>query len=186
MKRAALYARVSHTAADQEPETQLLELRAFCDLREYKIVGEYVDRAPAWPVYSPFGGGRPQWRELLAACKARKIDVVVVFKLDRAFRSTLHALTGLEWLQRHRVDFVCSSQAIDTTSSYGRLLFTLLSAFAEFERELISERTRAGLERARAEGKKLGRPQGSKNRGPRRLRRRRLAIAAGAEDLGEL
>jgi DNA invertase Pin-like site-specific DNA recombinase len=177
--RAALYARVSHVG-EQNPETQLGALRAFALARGWDIAGEYVDRAPAWPL-----NYRQQWRQLRADCRGRKIDAVVVWKLDRAFRSALDALSTVKWLQRHRVDFVCASQAIDTSSSIGRLLFTVLAAVAEIESEFISERTRAGLARVRDEGKQLGRPKGSTDRQRRRSRRghSRLALAAGAEDL---
>jgi DNA invertase Pin-like site-specific DNA recombinase len=177
--RAALYARVSHVG-DQNPDTQLVALRAFAQARGWEIAGEYVDRAPAWPL-----NYRLRWRQLRADCRGRRIDVVVVWKLDRAFRSALDALSTVRWLQRHKVEFVCASQAIDTSSSIGRLLFTVLAAVAEIESEFISERTKAGLARVRAEGRQLGRPAGVKDRRKRRSRagHSRLALAAGAEDL---
>jgi DNA invertase Pin-like site-specific DNA recombinase len=163
--RAALYARVSH-AGDQDPQLQLDALRAYVVSRGWENGGEYVDRASAGHPTA-----RTEWRRLRSDCLMGRFDVLVVWKLDRAFRSALHALTGVEWLRRQKVAFVCSSQPIDTSSSVGRLLFTVLAAVAEMERELISERTRAGLERARAEGRVLGRPPGAKDR---RRRRRRL------------
>lgn len=174
MTRAALYARVSHDRGDQDPEAQLLELRSYATARGWEIAGEYVDRAPAstGQVRAASGQftGRPEWARLWNDCRRRKVDLVLVWKLDRAFRSAHQALDWLSAFKAYRVEFVCATQPIDTSSSLGRFVFTTLAAVAEMERDLISERTRAGHARARAEGKHIGRPKGRKD-SKRRARR---------------
>jgi|SRR5579864_2270357 len=176
MIRASIYARVSH-AGDQNPEQQLDALRAYVAARGWQLADEITDRASAADLLNRTG-----WRRLLGRCRRREIDTVVVWKLDRAFRSPLAALSTLERLQAWGIDFVCVTQPIDTGSSMGRFVFTMLAAVAEMERSLISERTRAGLERARKEGVKLGRPLGRTDTRKRRPRRSRLAMAQQLED----
>lgn len=172
--RAALYARVSHTAGDQEPENQLVPLRAFAAARDWKIAAEYVDRAPAGQMPR-----RLEWYRLRRDARRGRFDVVLVWKLDRAFRSVLAAETDLRDFNAHGVAFICTTQPIDTSSTTGRLLFTILAALAQMERELISERTRAGLERARAAGATFGRPPGRKDR-RKRSRRTKAEIRSDA------
>jgi DNA invertase Pin-like site-specific DNA recombinase len=166
--RAALYARVSTDDDRQDPGVQLEQLRLYAEAKGWHPIG-YTDRASARDLRA-----RVQWRQLLEDVRRGRVDMVVVWKLDRAFRSTLEALRGLELFQHEGVGFICLTQPIDTTSSSGRLLFTVLAAVAEIERDLISERTRAGLARARAQGKRIGRPPGAKD-GKRRRRRARPA-----------
>jgi DNA invertase Pin-like site-specific DNA recombinase len=168
--RAALYARVSLDDGRQDPENQLQALREYARSKGY-LVQEFVDRASARDL-----AHRPQWRRLLAGAHRGQYDLVIVWKLDRAFRSSLEALRGLEELNHEGIGFVCVTQPIDTTSPTGRLLFAILAAIAETERELISERTRAGMARARAAGKSVGRPRGSRDRGPRRRRPQRAPV----------
>ena len=181
MKRAALYARVSHAGGDQNPETQLVALRAFADSRAWAIVDEYVDLAPALTGSGRGAGGRfiglPEWNRLWQDCRRRLVDVVVIWKLDRAFRSALHAHNCLATLAGRGVDLVCTTQPIDTTTATGRFVFAILAALAEMEREQISERTRAGHARARLEGKRIGRPPGAKDRRRRRRRRSKAELA---------
>lgn len=162
-RRVAIYARVSHEN-DQDPESQLQPLRRFvADHPGWTAAGEYVDRCGALDLR-----GRVAWGAAMDAARRRQIDLIVVWKLDRAFRSTLHALGALRRLEAWGVGFVCTTQPIDTTNAVGRYILTGLAAAAEFERELISERTKAGLARARAGGKVVGRPKGSKDRRKRR------------------
>lgn len=165
MIRVALYARVSHTAGDQEPDNQLEPMRAFAVARGWEIAGEYVDRAPA---------GHPTmrgaWRKLRRDAGRRQFTYVLVWKLDRAFRSSLAAEIELHALDRQGVKFACVTEPIDTGAPIGRVLFSLLAALAQLERNAIAERTRAGLERARAAGKTFGRPPGRKDRRKRRRR----------------
>lgn len=182
MTRAALYARVSHAGGDQNPETQLVALRAFAAAREWTIAGEYVDLAPAstGQERGPAGHfmGLPSWAQLMAATRRGAVDVIVVWKLDRAFRSSLHAVNGLAALRSRGIGFVCATQPIDTSTPQGRFVFAILAACAEMERELISERTRAGQARARAEGIRIGRPPGSKDRHKRSRKRSKAEIQA--------
>jgi DNA invertase Pin-like site-specific DNA recombinase len=185
VKRVALYARVSHAGGDQNPENQLAALRAFAAGREWEIAGEYVDLAPAIGARDPRGGfvGLPAWRRLWADCRRGKVDVIAVWKLDRAFRSSRHALNGLATMHARGIEFVCTTQPIDTSTPQGRFVYAILAAAAEMERELISERTRAGQARARGEGKLIGRPPGSKDRRRRARRRSKAEIAASRFDL---
>jgi DNA invertase Pin-like site-specific DNA recombinase len=186
--RAALDARVSHAGGDQNPETQLVALRAFAAAREWQVVGEYVEFAPALTGSGRGPDGRliglPAWRRLWQACRARQVDVIVVWKLDRVFRSALHAHNGLAAMGARGVDFVCTTQPIDTTTPTGRFVFAILAALAEMEREQISERTRAGHARARLEGKHIGRPPGSKDRRRRARRRSRAEMELERRYLG--
>jgi DNA invertase Pin-like site-specific DNA recombinase len=151
--RAALYARVS-ADRDQEPETQLREMRALAGQRGWTTVGEYVDRGISGAV-----AGRPRLDALMAAARAGEVDVVLVWRFDRFARSTTHLLQALEEFRLAGVQFVSVREQVDTTTPMGRMVFTLIAAVAEMEREIIRERVRAGLARARAEGKHCGRPR---------------------------
>ena len=149
-RRAALYARVSTT--EQTPENQLVALRAFAAARGW-VRTEFIDHG-----VSGAKEKRPQLDALLANIRRRKVDLVVVTKLDRLARSTRHLVTLVGDLDALGVDLVVLDQAIDTTTPAGKLLFHMLAAIAEFERDLIRDRVLAGLRRARAEGRHLGRP----------------------------
>jgi DNA invertase Pin-like site-specific DNA recombinase len=153
--RVAVYARVSTTDKDQNPDTQLLPLREFVEAQGWTIAGEFVDHASATDLR-----GRIQWQALLQAASRCKIDLVVVWKLDRAFRSVLHASQTLDELRRWGVGLRSYTEPwADTTSAQGELVFNLLATFAQFERSLIAERVRAGMARAKQQGKRLGRPR---------------------------
>ena len=150
----ALYARVSTRDKDQDPELQLGPLREYVAARGWKAT-EYVDRAPAGDL-----AHRTSWRRLLADAASRRIDLVLVWKLDRAFRSTLDALSTLQDLEHRGVGFASITQPeLDTTSPAGRLVFTILSAVAEMERSLIADRVKEGMRHAAAKGTKIGRPK---------------------------
>ena len=155
--RAAIYARVSKREG-QEPENQLLQLREHCQRMGWTIVQEHVDLASSADLR-----GRVQWRALLDRVRKGGVDVVAVTKLDRAFRSSKDTYDNLAYLDCHKVGFVAITQPIDTTTATGKLLLGVLLAVAEFERTLIRERTQDGLARARAQGKRLGRPLGKKD-----------------------
>jgi DNA invertase Pin-like site-specific DNA recombinase len=151
-KTAALYARVSTT--EQTPENQLVALRAFAAARGWHTV-EHVDHG-----ISGAKERRPALDALMTAARKRKIDVIACVRLDRLARSTHHLLTMARELEALGVDLVATDQAVDTTTPAGRLLFTVLGAIAEFERDLIRDRVMAGLERARRRETKSGRPIG--------------------------
>jgi len=150
---AALYVRVS--TSEQDVQMQVDELRVEAQRRGWKIVGTYTDEG-----VSGSRERRPQLDRLLAEVRAGKLDVVAVWKLDRLGRSMQHLVQLLDTFKRSGVDFVSLRDAgIDTTSATGTLVTQVLAAFAEYERNIIRERTRSGLARARRTGKTLGRPR---------------------------
>jgi len=151
--RAALYARVS-TLAGQSPEMQLLELREYASRRGWQVIEEYVDHGVSGAKES-----RPALNRLMADAKSRKFDLIAVWKLDRFGRSVRHLVTALADLEAVGVAFVSLKDNLDLTTPSGRLLFQIVAAMAEFERELIRERVIAGLRNARHKGRKLGRPR---------------------------
>ena len=150
--RVGLYARVSTDDKGQDPEVQLGPMREMAAARGWSTA-EYVDLASASDLR-----GRARWRELLQDARQGRIDLVLVWKLDRFARSALDALQWLQQLDSAGVGLKILTQEIDTTSAAGRLVFTILAAVAEMERELIRERVKAGMARARGQGKRLGRP----------------------------
>src|SRR5947208_10577674 len=149
--RAAIYARVS--TFDQEPENQLQELRRYVEARGWTAV-EYVDRG-----VSGAKDRRHALDQLLADAKRRKFDVVVCWRLDRLGRNLRHLILALDELQALGVAFVSLAEGIDATTPALRLQLHVLGAIAEFERERIRERVLAGLQRAKRQGKRLGRPR---------------------------
>ena len=173
--KAAIYARVS--TFDQEPENQLQELRRYVQARGWTAV-EYVDRG-----VSGAKDRRPALDQLLADAKRRRFDVVVCWRLDRLGRNLKHLITLLDELQVLGVAFVSLAEGIDATTPAGKLQMHILGAIAEFERERIRERVLAGLQRARAQGKQLGRPR-SLVQSERLRRLEGLTIDVAAERLG--
>lgn len=153
--KVALYARISRYDKDQNPENQLIKLREFANNRGWQIFGEYVDIA------SGARYARPELDQLLRAARGHAFDAILVVRLDRIGRSVRNLHNLLDELKRHKIDLICSDQEIDTSSPTGKLLFTLLGAISEFELELIRDRTKDGLARARMQGKRLGRPPNS-------------------------
>jgi len=149
MKRAALYMRVS--TVDQHPETQLLDLRQMAGQRGYEIVQEYTDRI------SGAKARRPGLDQMLADARRGRFDVVLVWASDRIARSTRHFLEVLDELNRINVEFVSFREQIDTGGPLGRAFVIIIGAIAELERNLIIERVRAGMRRARLEGRSIGR-----------------------------
>ena len=165
MFRVALYARVSTKDKEQDPQTQLYALRQYAVQQGWQIVREYVDQASAIDLR-----GRVAWRELIEHVRRGGLDLVLVLKLDRAFRSAKDTYDNLAYLDAHKVGFVAATQPIDTSTYTGKLLLGVLAAVAEFERALIVERTKEGLARAKAQGKRLGRPPGAKDKKKRNRR----------------
>ena len=149
--RAAIYARVS--TLDQEPENQLQELRRYIQARGWTAI-EFVDRG-----VSGAKDRRPALDELLKDARRRKFDVLVCWRLDRLGRNLRHLVTLLDELRALGIGFVTLGEGIDTSTPAGKLQLHILSAIAEFERERIRERVLAGLQRARMQGKRLGRPR---------------------------
>ena len=149
--KAAIYARVS--TFDQQPENQLAELRRYAAAREWTIA-EHIDRG-----VSGAKDRRPALDALLSDARRRRFDVLVVWRLDRLGRNLKHLIGLLEELNALGIAFVSLNEGIDATTPAGKLQMHILGAIAEFERARIAERVRAGLERARAQGKRLGRPR---------------------------
>ena len=148
--RAAIYARVS--TLDQEPENQLQELRRYVHARSWPAAVEYVDHG-----VSGARDRRPALDRLIKDARRRRVDVLVVWRLDRLGRNLKHLVTLLDELQALGVAFVSLGEGIDCTTPAGRLQLHILAALAEFERSRIAERVKAGLARAKAQGKRLGR-----------------------------
>jgi len=152
--RVALYARVSTT--DQSTDSQLLDLRQYVSERGWNIFKEYVDEG-----ISGTKDNRPALNVLMNDAKKRRFDVVLVWRFDRFARSTKHLILALEEFRNLGIDFVSYQENIDTSSPLGSAIFTIISAVAQLERDIIAERVKAGLRRARENGKKLGRPRAS-------------------------
>jgi DNA invertase Pin-like site-specific DNA recombinase len=152
MKRIAIYARVSTT--DQSTDSQLLDLRKYVSERGWTSFKEYTDNGISGTTDS-----RPALNELMDDARKRKFDMVLVWRFDRFARSTRHLINGLEEFKNLGIDFVSYQENIDTSSPLGSAIFTIISAVAQLERDIIAERVKAGLRRAVANGKKLGRPK---------------------------
>jgi DNA invertase Pin-like site-specific DNA recombinase len=149
--KVVLYARVS--TRDQNPESQLQDLRRHAEARGFQVAGEFVDVG-----VSGRKERRPSLDKVMAMARNRTIDGVMVAAFDRFGRSLSHLVRCLEEFQGRGVAFISQREQIDLSTPMGRLMFALIGAMAEFERELIRERVEAGLRRARYQGKRLGRP----------------------------
>jgi len=149
MKRCGLYLRVS--TVDQHPETQLYDLRGLAAQRNFEIVHEYSDKI------SGAKAKRPGLDQLLADARRGKFDVVIVWAFDRIARSTRHFLEVLDELNHINVEFLSFRENVDTGGPLGRAIVVIIGAIAELERNLIVERVRAGMRRARLEGRQIGR-----------------------------
>ena len=151
-KRVALYARVSTLDKGQDPETQLVQLRQYAQARNFEIVTEYIDYA------SGTSEDRTQYKLMMDAAKKRKIDVVLVWRYDRFARSTQALVNALKEFQSLGIDFISYQENIDTTTPTGELIFHVMASLAQFESSLISQRVKAGMARAKAQGKRISRP----------------------------
>jgi len=149
MKRAALYMRVS--TLDQHPETQLYDLRALAEQRGFEIVAEYTDKI------SGAKARRPGLDDLLHNARRHRFDVVLVAAFDRIARSVRHFLEVLDELNHLGIEFISFRENVDTSGPLGRAMVVIVGAIAELERSLIIERVRAGMRRARLEGRHIGR-----------------------------
>ena len=162
--RAALYGRVS--TAEHTCENQMLELRGYVAARGWTGT-EFIDSG-----ISGAKDKRPALDQLLMAVRRRKVDVVVVWSLDRLGRSLRHLIALLDEFQGTGVGFISLREGLDCTTPAGRLQWQIIGAISEFERARIQERVKAGLARAKAQGTRLGRPR-------RRIDAERLATVAG-------
>src|SRR5216117_3491463 len=178
MKRVGCYLRVSTT--EQTVENQRNDLRAYCKARGWDNVVEYGDTG-----ISGTRERRPGLDRLLSDVKGRRLDVVVVAAFNRFGRSARHLVETLELFRHLDVEFISLREQIDTGSPLGQAVFTIIAAIAQLERSLIVERVKAGLRRARAEGKRLGRPRLKVDeRQLRIVASQKLPVRAAAKALG--
>lgn len=153
MKKVAIYARVS--TDKQTCENQLIELRAVAERCGYNIVQEFVDSGISG---AKGRADRPALDAMMKAANQRKFDLILVWDISRLGRSLQNLVELLNDLQSMRVDLMFLQQGMDTSTSSGRMMFSIFGALAEFERNLIRERVAAGIFRAKARGVKMGRP----------------------------
>jgi len=149
VKKAALYCRVS--TGDQHLETQLLDLRELAKQRGLEIVREYSD------VISGAKSKRPGLDQLMSDARRHRFDVVLVSAFDRIARNVRHFLEVLDELNHLGIQFISLRENIDTGGPLGRAMLTIIGAIAELERSLIVERVKAGMRRAKLEGRRIGR-----------------------------
>jgi len=152
-KRVALYARVSTLEKGQDPLTQLRQLREYAHHRDFEVMGEYIDYA------SGTTEERAQYKAMLEMARKRKLDVVLVWRYDRFARSTQALINAMKEFQNLGVDFISYQENIDTTTPTGELIFHVMASLAQFESSLISQRVKAGMARAKAQGKQISRPK---------------------------
>ncbi len=152
-KRIAIYARVS--TDKQTVDNQLLELRSLCERLGYSIVQEYTDTGISG---AKSRNDRPALDALMKDATRRRFDMVMCWSIDRLGRSLQHLVEILNELQALKIDLFFQQQGMDTSTPSGRMIFSVFGAIGEFERNLIRERVIAGQQRAKAQGKKLGRP----------------------------
>jgi DNA invertase Pin-like site-specific DNA recombinase len=148
-KRAAIYARVS--TGGQHLETQLLDLREMARQRGFEIVLEYTD------IISGAKSKRPGLDQLMADARRHRFDIVLVAAFDRIARNVRHFSDALDELNHLGIEFVSKRENIDTSGPLGRAMLTIVGAISELERSLIVERVRAGMRRAKLEGRRIGR-----------------------------
>ena len=159
--KTAVYVRNSTTEDKQNPQTQLIPLKKFCKDKgwEYVIFQEFASGARE---------SRPQLDKMLQRIRGGEFKRVLVWKLDRLGRSLQHLLLLMQEFKKRKIEFISMTEGFDTSTAQGQLFFSIVGAFAQFERSLIQERINAGLDRAKKEGKQLGRPKGSKDKKIRR------------------
>jgi putative DNA-invertase from lambdoid prophage Rac len=160
--KVCLYARVSTSDKEQDPMTQLMPMRDFVKAQEGSVIfHEYVDYVPATDLTHRVG-----WRELLDEASRKRFDLILVWRMDRAFRSVLDAATTLERLRTWGIGLRSYSEPwLDTTSPFGEALYYITVAYAQLERGILRERVRAGMDRAKKQGHKIGRPRVTDRRG---------------------
>jgi DNA invertase Pin-like site-specific DNA recombinase len=178
-KSVAVYARVS--TDKQKVDMQLVELREYVQRAGWKIYREFVDEG-----YTGKNISRPAFKEMMDEANRRKFDVLLVWKLDRLSRSLKDLIGTLDELGHLNIDFISYDNKIDTSSPTGKLVFQIIGAVAEFERDIISERVKAGLRNAKRKGKRLGRPPVSPIiiEKAKRLRKERLSYRKIGKKLG--
>jgi len=161
--KAVAYYRIS-TRDKQDTAMQKKAVRDYCERKNIELLKEYQDIGQSGKKES-----RPDFDSMLNDLRVGLIDCIIVYKLDRIGRSLSHLVKLFEEFSKKKIDFISVTQNINTTTPEGRMFLHILMVLSEYERELIINRINAGLSRARAEGKVLGRPKGSKDKSRRRL-----------------
>ncbi len=152
-KKVAIYVRVS--TKDQSVGMQLNDLERYSKERGLSVFKVYQDNGVSGTKES-----RPALGELMNDARKRKFDVVLVWRFDRFARSTKHLVNALYEFRNLGIDFISYQENIDTSSPLGEAIFTIISAMSKLERDIIAERVKGGLRKAKANGKRLGRPNG--------------------------
>ncbi len=152
--KVALYARVSTTDKGQDPELQLGPLRDYAGAREWTTYQEYVDNG-----ISGAKERRPALDQLMAGARQRLFDAVLVWRFDRFARNTRHLINALHEFRHLGIAFISFQENLDTSSPMGEAMFAIIGAMAQLERDITRERVKAGVARARAKGRQLGRPR---------------------------
>ncbi len=152
--KVALYGRVSTIDKGQDPELQLGPLREYVHARGWNVYREYLDEG-----VSGAKERRPALDQLMTDARQRRFDVVLVWRFDRFARGTRHLINALHEFRHLRIGFCSYSENIDTSSPMGEAMFSIIAAIAQLERDITGERVKAGVARARARGKRLGRPR---------------------------
>ena len=152
--RTALYARVSTRDKSHDVGMQVREFQEFCQRRNWTVADQYIDDG-----ISSSKERRPQLERLMFDAKKRKFDAVLVYRFDRFARSMRELVNALAEFQSLGIEFISLHEGIDTSTPNGRLVFGIMASVAEFERELIRDRVRSGIQHAKAKGKRLGRPR---------------------------
>jgi DNA invertase Pin-like site-specific DNA recombinase len=147
------YARVS--SKDQDLEIQIQEIKKFCDYRNFELMRMYVDKASGKDI------NRSGFQDMMQSLRKRTFDTdgVVVYKIDRIGRSLKNLIDIIDDLSKSRIQFISITDNFDTTTPQGTLLFQMVGAFAEYERKIINERTRLGIDQAQKDGVRFGRPK---------------------------
>jgi len=151
-KRVAIYVRVS--TKDQSVDMQLNDLERYSKERGLSVFNVYSDNGVSGTKES-----RPALSELMNDARKRRFDIVLVWRFDRFARSTKHLVTALYEFRNLGIDFISYQENIDTSSPLGEAIFTIISAMSKLERDIIAERVKGGLRKAKASGKRLGRPE---------------------------
>ncbi len=175
--RTIIYVRCS--TGEQNPDMQMSELNEYASRRGLEVVGQFTDIA------SGAKDDRPELKKALALCQQRKADTLLVWKIDRLGRSLRHLVNTLAELEAWGVTFVSLKDNLDFSTPAGKLMFGMIGAFAQFERDIIRERVKSGLANAKRKGVKLGRkPVTIDSARIRELRGQGLSFAAIAQQTG--
>lgn len=175
--KIAIYVRCS--TADQSLDVQRSELLAYAESRKWQVIHVYEDHG-----ISGSTENRPQLRQLMKDAQARRFDLVLVWKLDRFARSLKNLLNSIQVFEELGIAFVSLKDSVDLSTSTGRLMLSIIGAFAQFERDIICERVNAGLRAAKAKGVRLGRPSTINKAECERLRAKGLSLSRIAKKLG--